>query len=439
MMPKFDFISYPISTGVTGELTVPGDKSISHRSIIFGSIGCGVTTISGFLEGDDCLATLAAFRAMGVQIEGPIDGAVLIHGVGKHGLKKPSAVLDCGNSGTSIRLLTGLLAAQSFDTTLTGDASLLKRPMHRISRPLMQMGADVQTSNGAPPLHIKGGRHLHGICYEMPEASAQVKSCLLLAGMYASNQTIVIEPAPSRDHTERMLAAFSYPVLRVGSAITIESGHECKGAEIHVPGDLSSAAFFIVAATITPGSHIRLNNVSVNPTRTGVLDILNQMGADIQIENQRTYGEEPVADLIVRYAPLNGIEIPLSLVPLAIDEFPILFIAAACATGKTILRGARELRCKESDRISTMAEGLQQLGIEATPQEDGIIIQGGYIKGGTVASKNDHRVAMSFAIAGAVAASPIHIQDCYHVATSFPGFVHTANKGQLNIHIKQQN
>ena len=431
-MRRLTFASHPVES-IHGEISVPGDKSISHRSILFGAIAKGITTVNGFLDGDDCLATIAACRSMGVRIEGPDKQQVVIHGVGKYGLKKPDNSIDCGNSGTSIRLLTGLLAAQSFDSELTGDASLLKRPMNRVSRPLMQMGAKLQTNNGCPPITIYGGYALHGISYEMPQASAQVKSCLLLAGMYAAGDTTVIEPDTTRDHTERMLATLAYPLRRDGPSITINSAHECVGTDIQVPGDISSAAFFIVAATITPGSYVCIRNVGINPTRTGVIEILTQMGANIRIDNERQYGEELVADLTVHYAPLKGIDIPVELVPLAIDEFPVLFIAAACAKGKTTLSGAQELRCKESDRIGAMAEGLQQLGIDAIPHDDGITIQGGVLRGGVVDSYHDHRIAMAFSIAGAVATSPIIIQHCSNVSTSFPGFVETANSLQLSI------
>lgn len=432
MSAVFNFVSHPVKS-IRGDIIVPGDKSISHRSILLGAIATGVTTVTGFLDGNDCLATIAACRSMGVRIDGPAEQRVVIHGVGKRGLKKSSNTIDCGNSGTSIRLLAGLLAAQSFDSVLTGDASLLKRPMNRVTRPLTQMGAILQTNKGCPPISIQGGHALHGITYEMPQASAQVKSCLLIAGMYAEGETTVIEPSITRDHTERMLATLAYPVRREGHLITIDSDHECVGAHIQVPGDISSAAFFIVAATIMPGSHLCIRNVGINPTRTGVIEILNLMGAAIRIDNKRHYGEEPVADLIIEHALLKGIDIPEELVPLAIDEFPILFIAAACAKGKTTLRGAHELRLKESDRIGAMAEGLKQVGIDAIPFDDGITIQGGVIRGGVVESHDDHRIAMAFSIAGAVATAPITIQHCNNVSTSFPGFVETATQIQLAI------
>ena len=427
------FISSPVDS-LQGDITVPGDKSISHRAIMLGAIANGTTTVQGFLDGEDCLATLHAFESMGVRIERSENADLVIHGVGKHGLQKPQATIDCGNSGTSMRLLAGILAAQSFDSELTGDKSLIQRPMARIIRPLLQMGADVTAHDGRPPLLIRGRHDLQGIAYEMPEASAQVKSCLLLAGLYAKGETCVIEPSLTRDHTERMLASFSYPVQLSGNTIVINAANECKGTQIKVPGDMSSAAFFIVAATLIPNAELFIRNVGVNSTRTGILHILKRMGANITISNRRQYGEEPVADLYVRHAPLHGIEIPESIVPAAIDEFPVLFVAAACAEGQTLLHGAKELRYKESDRISAMADGLQCLGIEAKALADGMFIRGGALHGGVVDSRHDHRIAMAFAIAGAVATAPVTIQHCNNVATSFPSFLTIAN--QLNLSIR---
>ncbi|KTC89020.1 3-phosphoshikimate 1-carboxyvinyltransferase [Fluoribacter dumoffii] len=427
-----NFISKPVQS-LKGEITVPGDKSISHRSIIFGSIAKGTTIINGFLDGEDCMATLKAFQSMGVTIEGPDEQQVVIYGVGKHGLKKPEKVIDCGNSGTSMRLLAGLLAAQTFDSQLTGDESLLKRPMLRVSKPLTQMGADITTLDGKPPITIRGGKKLKGIHYVMPEASAQVKSCLLLAGLYAEGETLITETGISRDHTELMLKYFSYPIQKKDNTLIINSASECQGTEIFVPGDISSAAFFIVAATIVPGSDVIIRNVGINPTRTGIIHILLEMGANITLLNQRQLGEEWVADLCVKYAPLKGIDIGAKMVPLAIDEFPAIFIAAACAQGRTTLHGASELRFKESDRIATMVDGLNRLGIYAEALEDGAMIEGGVIQGGTVESKGDHRIAMSFAIAGAVANEPVTIKNCVNVATSFPLFKETARELQLQI------
>ena len=426
------FVSSPVES-LQGDITVPGDKSISHRAIILGAIATGITTVSGFLDGEDCLATLHAFQSMGVRIEGPISQRVVIHGVGKYGLKKPASIINCGNSGTTMRLLAGLLAAQSFDSELTGDDSLLKRPMERVCRPLHQMGAEITATDGRAPLKIRGGQSLQGISYEMPVASAQVKSCLLLAGIYATGETRVIEPGLTRDHTERMLTAFSYPIHKSENAIVINAASDCQGIDIIVPGDISSAAFFIVAATLIPNAELFIRNVGINPTRTGVIDILNRMGANIKLTNKRLCGEELVADIYVRHAQLEGIDIPAAMVPLAIDEFPALFIAASCAKGQTVLHGAKELRLKESDRIGAMAEGLQCLGIDAQALEDGIIIQGGVLKGGIVDSRHDHRIAMAFAIAGCVAKAPVTIKHVANVATSFPTFVNTANQIKLAI------
>lgn len=417
------FLAKPGSS-LSGRIRVPGDKSISHRSIMLGSLAEGTTEVEGFLEGEDALATLQAFRDMGVVIEGPHHGRVTIHGVGLNGLKAPAGPLYMGNSGTSMRLLSGLLAAQPFDTTLTGDASLSKRPMNRVAKPLREMGAVIETGpEGRPPLNIKGGQRLTGMTYEMPMASAQVKSCLLLAGLYAEGKTSVTEPAPTRDHTERMLRGFGYPVSVEGSTASVESGHALSATRIEVPADISSAAFFLVAASIAEGSELVLEHVGINPTRTGVIDILKLMGGDLTLENQREVGGEPVADIRVKAAKLKGIEIPEELVPLAIDEFPVLFVAAACAEGRTVLRGAEELRVKESDRIQVMADGLIALGVKAEPTPDGIVIEGGAMGGGEVWAHGDHRIAMSFSVASLRASAPIRIHDCANVATSFPNFL----------------
>lgn len=430
------FLAKPGSS-LSGRIRVPGDKSISHRSIMLGSLAEGTTEVEGFLEGEDALATLQAFRDMGVVIEGPHHGRVTIHGVGLHGLKAPAGPLYMGNSGTSMRLLSGLLAAQPFDTTLTGDASLSKRPMNRVAKPLREMGAVIETApEGRPPLTIKGGQRLTGMAYEMPMASAQVKSCLLLAGLYAAGSTSVTEPAPTRDHTERMLRGFGYPVSVEGSTACVEAGHKLSATRIEVPADISSAAFFLVAASIAEGSELVLEHVGINPTRTGVIDILKLMGGDITLENQREVGGEPVADIRVRAAKLKGIDIPEDLVPLAIDEFPVLFVAAACAEGRTVLRGAEELRVKESDRIQVMADGLIALGVKAEPTPDGIIIEGGAIGGGEVWAHGDHRIAMSFSVASLRASAPIRIHDCANVATSFPNFLALAAEVGINVAVE---
>ncbi len=420
-----------------GATQVPGDKSISHRSIMLGSLAEGVTRVTGFLQGEDSLATLRAFRAMGVAISDPDRGRVEIQGVGLHGLQPAAGVIDVGNSGTSMRLLAGLLAGQSFDSVLTGDSSLVKRPMSRVAAPLALMGVQVDTQpGGTAPLHIRGGKKLVGIEYPMPMASAQVKSCLLLAGLYAQGETAVIEPAPTRDHTERMLRTFGVEVSTSDGRACVRSGQTLRATSIQVPGDISSATFLLVGASILPGSDLLIENVGINPTRDGVLHILRLMGANIELLNRRDAGGEPVADLRVRHAELKGIDIPEHLVPLAIDEFPALLIAAACAAGKTRLTGAEELRVKESDRIQVMSDGLQALGVKATPSADGILIEGGRgFNAGRVNSRGDHRIAMAFAMAGTVARGAVNIEDCANVATSYPGFV--AQMQQLGAQISE--
>ena len=430
------------SSTLSGTIRVPGDKSISHRSIMFGSLAEGTTKVSGFLEGDDALATLNAFRSMGVSISDPKDGQLEIQGVGLHGLSAPSAPLDMGNSGTSMRLISGILAGQKFDAKLIGDASLTKRPMSRVAAPLSLMGGQVLTSeNGCPPLEIKGGKNLVGIEYPMPMASAQVKSCLLLAGLYAQGETAVIEPAPTRDHTERMLRAFGCDVTVDNSRISVRGGSNLTACEIDVPADISSATFFMVAAAIAENSDVLLTHVGINPTRDGVINILKLMGADLTLENERMVGGEPVADIRIKSSPLKGIEIPPELVPLAIDEFPALFIAAACAEGETLLTGAEELRVKESDRIQVMADGLNQIGVKAKATPDGMIIPGKggsnkpVFKGGKVAAHGDHRIAMSFSVAGIRSKKAIEIIGCDVVATSFPNFVELATSLGMNIEV----
>jgi 3-phosphoshikimate 1-carboxyvinyltransferase len=430
-------IDYFVKPGgrLSGAFRVPGDKSISHRSIIFAAVAEGTTHISGFLQGEDSLNTLRAFRSMGVEIEGPdSDGRVVIHGVGLHGLKPADTAIDLGNSGTSMRLMAGLLSGQSFSVELSGDRSLSRRPMKRVTDPLSKMGAKVTSEEGGrPPLKIHGGQSLQGIDYTMPMASAQVKSCLLLAGMYAKGKTSVTEPAITRDHTERMLSTFAYPITRQGARVSIAGGGRLIACDIDVPGDISSAAFFMVAASIAPNSDITLQHVGVNPTRTGVIDILQRMGANIELHNRREIGGEPVADIRIQSALLTGIKIPAELVPLAIDEFPVIFIAAACAQGQTVVTGAKELRVKESDRIQVMADGLKILGVDAQPTEDGMIINGGRIGGGKVHSHDDHRIAMAFTMAALCADGEIQIEDCENVNTSFPGFVDLAQKAGIGV------
>ncbi len=395
---------------------------------MLGALAEGVSRISGFLEGEDTLATAAAFRLLGVAIDEPTASQRVVHGVGLHGLSAPSGVIDCGNSGTGMRLLAGLLAGQEFDSTLTGDASLSRRPMRRIIEPLSMMGAVIKAeAGGLPPLHIRGGRALAGISYVPPVASAQVKSALLLAGLYARGETEVTEMHATRDYTERMLAAFGWPIAFSPGRARLRGGHRLRGVDIDVPTDFSSAAFFIVAATLVPGSELVLRRVGLNPRRTGLLHVLRAMGADIREDNPKEWSGEKVADLVVRHAPLRGIGVPIEHVPDMIDEFPVLFVAAAAAIGTTTIRGAAELRVKESDRIATMAVGLRGLGVAITETADGAIIHGGSLRGGEVESAGDHRVAMSFAVAGAIADAPVRIVGCESVATSFPRFVDLAN------------
>jgi 3-phosphoshikimate 1-carboxyvinyltransferase len=423
-------------SGLSGTIRVPGDKSISHRSIMFGSLAEGTSHISGFLEGEDSLNTLRAFQAMGVNIEGPVDGKVTIEGVGMHGLTAPAQPLYVGNSGTSMRLLAGLLAGQRFDVELSGDVSLSKRPMKRVTDPLSEMGAKVETAEGGkPPLKITGNQSLNSISYQMPMASAQVKSCCLLAGMYAEGKTCVTEPAVTRDHTERMLKAFGCDVEINASTACVSGPAKLIAADIDVPADISSAAFFMVGACIADDSDIVLKHVGVNPTRTGVIDILKLMGADITFSNQQEIGGEPVVDIRVKSSRLKGVHVPEALVPLAIDEFPVIFVAAACADGQTMVTGAEELRVKESDRIQVMADGLIALGVDARATDDGMIIQGGGIGSGTVHSHDDHRIAMAFAMAGLRASGEIHIEDCDNVNTSFPGFAELAASCGLSIRV----
>ena len=404
-------------------VTVPGDKSISHRAVMLGSIADGATRISGFLNGEDCLATLAAMEAMGVRTEKRDATTITVHGVGLNGLQPPSGELDMGNSGTAMRLMTGLLAGQAFDARLAGDESLSQRPMQRIITPLEAMGAAIGSRDGRPPLDVRGGQSLQAIHYDLPVASAQVKSAILIAGLYAEGVTSVTEPAVTRDHTERMLGAMGVDVTRADDRIAVEGGQRLSAAPIRVPGDLSSAAFVLLGACISDSADVRIENVGINPTRTGVIDILRAMGADIELSDQRDQSGEPVADIRARASRLEGIEVDPALVSLAIDEFPVLFVAAACARGQTTFSGIAELRVKESDRIAAMAAGLRELGIRVDEFEDGAVVHGGQLGGGEVQSFGDHRIAMSLAIAGTVANGPVTVLDTDAVATSFPGFV----------------
>lgn len=419
-----------------GELRVPGDKSISHRALMLAAIADGTSRISGFLEGADTRATAAILQQLGVRIDAPSDGLRIVHGVGLHGLRGSDAVLDCGNAGTGMRLLCGLLAGQAFDSVLIGDASLSRRPMARVIEPLQQMGAQIASNaGGLPPLRIACARSMRGIEYTSPVASAQLKSALLLAGLYADGATTVREPQPTRDYTEHMLAAFGWPIAFSPGIATLQGGHRLRAMDIAVPADFSSAAFFIVAASVIPGSELVLRAVGMNPRRTGLLHVLRAMGADIveQGIDSADTGErnEPLADLHVRTTSLHGIDVPAERVADMIDEFPILFIAAALADGVTTIRGAAELRVKESDRIAGMAAGLRMFGVKVDETTDGAVIHGigsnGKLRAGSVESHGDHRIAMSFAVAAQRADGEVRIGDCANVATSFPGFMQLAS------------
>jgi 3-phosphoshikimate 1-carboxyvinyltransferase len=419
---------------VAGSITVPGDKSISHRAVMFGALAQGRTQVRGFLDGEDCLATVRVVEHLGARVERPAPTEVVVDGVGLRGLRAPTATLDMGNAGTAMRLFMGLLSAQPFDATLVGDASLMRRPMERVARPLREMGAAIETEDGRPPVRIRGGARLRGIRYEMPVASAQVKSALLLAGLYADGATTVVEPAVTRDHTERMLQGFGVDVKARDGVVSLSPPGALQGASIQVPGDISSAAFFLVAACLGAREPFIIRDVGVNPTRTGILEMLALMGADLRMINHRNWGREPVADIEVRPSRLRGVHVPERLVPLAIDEFPAFFVAAACAEGETLVTGAEELRVKESDRIAAMARGFDVLGIEHEVLPDGLRIRGGRrYGGGTIDSRGDHRVAMAFAVASLRATAPIEILDVANVATSFPGFDALANRVGLQI------
>ncbi len=423
MTDKQDWIA---SAGrpLRGTLDIPGDKSVSHRAVMFAALADGTSSIDGFLEGEDTRATAAIFSELGVRIETPSPSQRVVHGVGVDGLKAPQNLLDCGNAGTGMRLLAGLLAAQPFDSVLVGDESLSRRPMRRVTQPLARMGARIDTSEGGlPPLRIHGGQTLHGIDFTLEVASAQVKSAILLAGLYADGETRVHEPHPTRDYTERMLSAFGVDIEFSPGHAHLRGGQRLRATDIAVPADFSSAAFFLVAASIVPGSELRLRQVGLNPRRTGLLAALRMMGADIVEENHGSHGGEPVADLLVRHAPLHGIEVPEALVPDMIDEFPALFVAAACAEGPSVIRGAAELRVKESDRLAAMAAGLRTLGLQVDEAPDGATIHPGALAGGVVESHGDHRIAMSFAVAAQrVASGEVRVGDVANVATSFPGF-----------------
>ena len=437
MSEKRTWVGQAARQPLQGDVQVPGDKSISHRAVMLAAIAEGVSQVRGFLEGEDTLATARIMQQLGVRIETPGAGQRIVHGVGLHGLRGSADPLDCGNAGTGMRLLAGLLAGQAFDSTLVGDASLGRRPMRRVSEPLRQMGAVIETAEGGlPPLVVRGGRHLKGMDYQPPMASAQVKSAVLLAGLYAEGETVVREVHPTRDYTERMLAAFGWPVTFEPGLVRLRGGARLEGGEIVVPGDFSSAAFPILAAVIVPGSTLCIRDVGLNPRRTGLLEVLRLMGADIRTLRPREVAGELLADLEVRHAPLHGIEVPPEHVSDMIDEFPVLFVAAACAAGVTRVRGAGELRVKESDRIAAMARGLQALGVEVVETPDGADITGlgdNAFTGGAIDSHGDHRIAMSFAVAAARASGEVCILDCAAVDTSYPGFLGQARAWGLDL------
>ncbi|MEO6517876.1 MAG: 3-phosphoshikimate 1-carboxyvinyltransferase [Pseudoxanthomonas sp.] len=406
-----------------GQVEIPGDKSVSHRAVMFAALADGVSRIDGFLEGEDTRATATIFSQMGVRIETPSSSQRIVHGVGVDGLRAPPGQLDCGNAGTGMRLLAGLLSAQTFNTVLVGDESLSRRPMRRVIEPLALMGARIASeAGGVPPLRIQGQQPLRGMDYTLEVASAQVKSAILLAALYARGETVVREPHPTRDYTERMLAAFGVKIEFSPGHARLRGGQRLRATDIAVPADFSSAAFFLVAASIVPGSELRLQAVGLNPRRTGLLVALRAMGADISEENRSEQGGEPVADLVVRYAPLHGIEVPVDIVPDMIDEFPALFVAAAAAQGQTVVRGAAELRVKESDRLASMAAGLRSLGIRVDETADGATLHGGQMRGGLIQSHGDHRIAMAFSVAAQLATGPVEVADVANVATSFPGY-----------------
>ena len=426
----------PPARTFAGEVRVPGDKSVSHRAVMLGAIANGETEVTGFLEAEDTRATLRAVRALGITVESDDAGSLRIRGAGREGLRRPAGPLDLGNSGTGLRLLAGLLAGHPFDSTLVGDESLSRRPMRRIAEPLARMGARVETApGGTPPLTVQGGQRLTGVEHRLEVASAQVKSCLLLAGLNARGRTRIEESAPSRDHTERMLAGFGYEVERSRDGVALAGGGELTGQTVSVPRDLSSAAFFLVGACIAPRGRVRLPGVGVNPTRDGVLRILERMGASVSLENRRDSGGEPVADLVAGESRLKGIEIEGDLVALGIDEIPVLLLAAARAEGVTVVSGAAELRVKESDRLAAMEEGLRRLGVSVEARPDGLVVhgRGEPFRAARVASRGDHRIAMTFALAALAADGPIEIEDCENVATSFPGFTTEARAAGVEV------
>lgn len=406
-----------------GQIQVPGDKSISHRAIMLGSLAKGKTEITNFLQGADCLSSMACFQNMGIEIINQ-NNSVIVHGKGLHGLSKPSGMLDVGNSGTTTRLMSGILAAQPFECSLNGDESIQKRPMKRIIEPLSQMGAHIESirGNGCAPLRITG-QPLHGIHYHSKVASAQVKSCILFAGLYADKETSVTEPYVSRNHTELMLSYFGGNIRTEGTTATVLPEPELIGQKVIVPGDISSAAYFIAAALIVPGSELLIQNVGINPTRDGILRVCKQMGADITLLNENNVKGEPSADLLVRSCSLHGTEIGGELIPTLIDELPIIAVLASYANGTTVIKDAQELKVKESNRIDVMVSNLSKMGVDIQPTEDGMVIQGGkQLHGAVIDSKLDHRIAMSFAIAALQAEGETEILGSECVNISYPGF-----------------
>ena len=406
-----------------GEVTVPGDKSISHRAVMFGALSQGITEVTNFLQGADCLSTIDCFRRLGIQIENTPE-KIVIHGKGLHGLTQSDSILDVGNSGTTTRLISGILAGQTFETTLNGDASIQSRPMKRIMEPLSLMGADIVSLRGnhCAPLQIRGTA-LHGIHYHSKVASAQVKSCILLAGLYADGLTSVTEPSVSRNHTELMLRGFGANVLCEGKTASITPNPELYGQKIEVPGDISSAAYFIAAGLLVPGSEILIKNVGINPTRDGLLRVCKAMGADITLLNKRETGGEPAADILVRHSSLNAAVIEGEIIPTLIDELPMIAVMACFAKGTTVIKDATELKVKESDRIAVMVDNLSRMGAHITAADDGMIIEGGYpLHGAEIDSHLDHRIAMSFAVAALAAEGETKILDADCVNISYPNF-----------------
>lgn len=425
-------------SALRGELTVPGDKSISHRAVMFGALSEGITEVTNFLQGADCLSTIDCFRRLGIEIENT-PKRIRIHGKGLHGLTAPTDILDTGNSGTTTRLISGILSGQKFETILNGDASIQSRPMKRIIDPLTRMGADIisMNGNGCAPLQINGSCHgqnqLHGIHYQSPVASAQVKSCILLAGLYADSPTSVTEPYVSRNHTELMLTGFGADIRTEGTTASIFPDPHLSAMNVEVPGDISSAAYFIAAGLMVPDSEILIRNVGTNPTRDGILRVIRDMGGDLTILNEKISGGEPVADLLVRTSNLHGTVIGGAIIPTLIDELPMIAVLACLAEGTTIIKDAQELKVKESNRIDVVVNNLKSMGAHIEATEDGMIIEGGYpLHGAVIDSKLDHRIAMSFAIAGLAADGETEILGADCVKISFPGFYEMLKKLQSN-------